>query len=162
MTREETVILLESLAEILNYPLDRHPDQIRIWCRLLAPYPRPAVESVVDAYVLTHVFWPKPAEILGPLHADAGSELDQAWHQVQAQIRAVGRYGRPSFTDTATLEAVHTLGWTTLCDGAPDVVRSQFFRIYPSIRDRLRAQEIGQTLRHGPSLPDPSPPQGLP
>ena len=156
MTREDTVVLLESLAEILNYPLDRHPDQIRIWCRLLAPYPRSLVEPVVDAYVLTHVFWPKPAEILGPLHADVSAELDQAWGQVQAQIRAVGRYGHPTFTDAATAEAVHTLGWTTLCDGTADVVRSQFFRIYPGIRDRLRAQAIVRQLRIPPALPDES------
>jgi hypothetical protein len=45
---------------------------------------------------------------------------DEAWAEVSAAVRAVGRYRAPEFSHPAVGAAVELIGWTTICDSQDD------------------------------------------
>lgn len=67
----------------------------------------------------------------------------QAWEEVQQQIREVGSFGRPTFSDDETSgfirSAVGVIGWRNLCQSTnQDTVRAHFLRMYEERRVKVQ------------------------
>jgi hypothetical protein len=68
-------------------------------------------------------------------------DLDQAWGEVTAAIRAGGARVRPEFSHPAIAETVTAIGWSSLCGSEnQDVARGQFARMYETARRRVMSE----------------------
>jgi len=148
MTADETFRLLELLAVNYHRELSQEPDMVALWTIALASYPADAVRQAAIEYMTSERgrWWPTLADVLSPLHHQAASDVDQAWGAVVQQVRAVGRYGTPTFADPAVREAVQALGWSAICDAKPDAIRQQFFQAYREIQTRRRGHAAAAPL----------------
>jgi hypothetical protein len=81
---------------------------------------------------------------------DATPDAELAWAEVQKQIKAVGWWGKPEFSDPAILEAVNAVGgWEAVCACERDQVtflRSQFARQYGALRKRVETTALREAL----------------
>ena len=68
--------------------------------------------------------------------------IDQAWTEVQTQIRRFGYQHPPDWSHDAIERAVAAFGWRELClTDNQDAARAHFFRLYQSIVDRIERDE---------------------
>lgn len=73
---------------------------------------------------------------------------EEAWLEVINEIRGIGSYGSPHFSNNLISKAVNAIGWRELClSDNPVADRAHFFRIYESYRvreieDNLQLPEI--------------------
>jgi hypothetical protein len=77
----------------------------------------------------------------------------EAWGDVGSEIRRVGAYGEPQFTDPVAAECVRLMGWRNLCLGTNDAAdRARFVELYDGLAVRARADQVaGEAL----ALPKP-------
>lgn len=103
-------------------------------------------QLAVDRLTKTSRFLPTIAEIRsvaveiqhGPKRLGA-----EAWGDVLAEIRRVGVYGLPSFTDPATGEAVRLMTWRGLCLGVNEAAdRAKFVDLYDGLQERARGDAV--------------------
>jgi hypothetical protein len=105
------------------------------------------VEVAIARAIQTETFCPVPATLRNILGANAATEPDPeaAWGEVQNQIRIMGYYRAPRFTDPAIAEAVQIMGWQTLCtaDLADEPAnRKHFWDVYRSCKRRENQQAV--------------------
>lgn len=142
------------------YPKEPMPEALMdLYTAVFGPWPVAAVRHAVLAHIATSPFFPKVSDLLGQLTAGETLDGDQAWAQVQSEIRRVGIYDRPTFADPVVGGVVRTIGWTALCTStAPDVVRGQFQALYAQAQKRAQAHAASQPVLqaladHGLALP---------
>lgn len=131
---------------------------------MLADLTRDAVKRACARLIATSRFLPTVAEIRSTVtEFEHGAKRfgGEAWGDVIGEIRRVGSYGEPKFSDPLTAEAVRLMGWRYLClseNDAPD--RARFIDVYEGIQERIRRDAAaGKTL----ALPTPksNPVRGL-
>lgn len=67
----------------------------------------------------------------------------EAWGDVGDEVRRVGAYGLPRFTDPIVAEAVRVIGWRTICLGDNDVSdRARFIDVYEGLQQRARTDIV--------------------
>jgi len=124
--------------------------------RQLADLDYAAAQAAIERLLNTCRFLPTIAEIreaatemtLGPRRLGG-----EAWGDVNAEVRRVGRYGLPSFEDPLTAEAVRQMGWLSLCDSTNEVAdRARFVELYDGLAARQRRDQVA-----GPALALPAP-----
>jgi hypothetical protein len=82
--------------------------------------------------------------------ADASPDAELAWAEVQKQVKAIGNWGRPEFSDPAILRAVNAVGgWEVVC--ATEIsdlgtLRAQFRRQYEAARKDAERLAIREAL----------------
>jgi len=95
---------------------------------------------------------PRFAPGLGAIRAKAleveTPDMDQAWQEVQDNIRRVGikavYYGAGlSWSSPAIAAAVEAMGWKALCESENEVAdRAHFFKVYERCVERVRRQAV--------------------
>lgn len=114
---------------------------VAVYLRLLADIPPAELQVIVDQCLVECKFLPTVAELrerhrtLTATHSQLTAA--EAWGLVMGELRRVGSYGAPSFTDARTAQVVRTMGWRELCiSEQPGVDRAQFMRMYDQLTTR--------------------------
>lgn len=114
---------------------------VAIYIRLLADIPASDLQTIVDQCLAECKFLPTVAE-LRERHRSLTVNYNQltaaeAWGLVLSEIRRIGSYGSPQFTDGKTSQVVKMMGWRELCASEqPGVDRAQFMRMYEQLAGR--------------------------
>lgn len=110
--------------------------------------------GAVMKLIATSRFLPTIAEIrsaaaeqtLGPVRSGA-----DAWLDVVSEIRRIGQYSAPVFTDALVESLVRRWGWNTLCVTGTDADRARFIEAYDALARQARTIEVtGRALSPAP------------
>ena len=136
MTQADTVELFGLLAAA--YPKEPITEaQVALYAALLESYPVDQVREAVLRHIQQSPWFPRISEILDQITAPDQRDPDQAWAEVQQQIRTVGYYRQPTWSQPAIAQAVEALGWTNLCRSTnPEADRAHFLRFYTIAQKR--------------------------
>ena len=88
-----------------------------MYMRLLSDIPADELQTIVDQAVATMKFLPTIAELRDMyhgLHHVGRLTYGEAWELVQKEIRRVGSYSKPQFSDETTARVVAAMGWKEL------------------------------------------------
>ena len=111
-----------------------------VYVKYLADIPVEELRTVIGQAIATCKFPPTVAEIRETWHglSHVGRlTYGEAWELVQKEIRRIGSYGKPRFSDETTARVVAAMGWKELCmseDQGRD--RAQFRDMYNAIVNR--------------------------
>lgn len=111
-----------------------------VYVKYLADIPVDELRTVIGQAIATCKFPPTVAEIRETWHglSRVGRlTYGEAWELVQKEIRRVGSYSKPQFSDETTARVVAAMGWKELCmseDQGRD--RAQFRDMYNAIVNR--------------------------
>jgi hypothetical protein len=136
-------ILNQMFSAYPNTPISE--EGIVVYVRLLQDIPTADLQTVVDQAIATFKFPPTIAEIRdmyhGLQHVDQLS-WTEAWETVQKEIRRIGSWGVPQFTDSLTTRVVQAMGWKTLCaSDNPGTDRAQFRDMYVALAGRQTGEQ---------------------
>ena len=160
MNDMETVAVLAIITNC--YPQWNPPMvTLELYSRAMNDLDFDTVNKVVEKYVMNNKFPPTIADIREGSAALLGftpSLASDAWEEVQEQIREVGLYGVPTFSDDETTGAIRrtmkTIGWRNLCMSTnQDTLRAHFLKVHNERRPAMQ-QEIlsSRGLRSGSPL----------
>lgn len=113
-----------------------------VYIRLLADIPPGDLQATVDQCIAECKFLPTVAEIRERYHALTRTmgqlTASDAWGQVKAEIRRIGSWGVPEFSDPIIAKVVRNMGWNELCmsESPEGVDRAQFERAYNETLNR--------------------------
>ncbi len=111
-----------------------------VYAKHLADIPVEELKTVIAQAIGTCRFPPTVAEIRDTWHglSHVGRlTYGEAWELVQKEIRRVGSYSKPQFSDETTARVVAAMGWKELCmseDQGRD--RAQFRDMYNALVGR--------------------------
>lgn len=160
MNPSESAKLVAMVLGAFPNAIPRDPEMARktaeVYKRMLLDLDFEVAERAVARLIATSKFMPTIAEIRSAsIDVQRGARRlgGEAWGDVNAEVRRVGRYGSPEFTDPLTAEAVRQLGWLNLCDSTNDVAdRARFVELYDGLAARARQDQVA-----GPALALPDP-----
>lgn len=155
MTKADAAELVAILADA--FPSARVTERTcQVYEAMLVDLDQSTAQRAVARLVATSKFLPTIAEIRaavvdgqhGPRRLGA-----EAYGDVLAEIRRVGTYDLPTFSDPLVAECVRQMGWEALCRGTNDAAdRARFVELYDGLSVRARADEVA-----GASLALPPP-----
>lgn len=155
-TGEEILIIFNMLQANYHYALkDMVAAQISdlqiLWCELLKDLDGELLRAAALQHVATSKWFPSVAElreaaadIVNPDHRLTAME---AWGEVVSQIRSIGSYGRPQFSNPIIRRMVSDMGWANLCASEMPVAdRARFIDGYQAlvIRAKHETMELPQ------------------
>jgi hypothetical protein len=140
MTIDETRQLFELLSGM--YPtLKVEKNTIKGYHLMLADVPLPVMLAALPAVLSEHpTFCPTAPQLRNAVMASAVDALPtaaEAWEQVEAEIRRVGSWGRPRFSDPLVARAVTAIGWQEICLTELEqmgTLRAQFRDLFQAFR----------------------------
>lgn len=136
-----------TLAVAYNKTIDKN--LIKIYCEMLNDLPLKGFNRACKDCIATGKFFPTIAEIReranqynDKLQGIPTSE--EAWEEVQDQIRKVGSYGKPTFSHKLVRRALDTVGgWEHVCvEASIDIIRSQYIKIYDGMLKTRKENEM--------------------
>lgn len=118
MNRQETMQLLSMLGSVWSTePIT--DEKITVYHAIFERFPFERVKDAGITYMTRGKFFPKPADLLELIAADAvpAISVGEAMQLVQKQINRHGYDGfdRVAFDDPAIMEAVKAIGWRRIC-----------------------------------------------
>jgi hypothetical protein len=144
MNADNTLTVLKQLfACYPNTEVNKHATLMYV--RLLQDIDPADLQTVVDQAVATCKFLPTIAELRDmyhTLHHVGRLTYGEAWELVQKEIRRIGSYSKPQFSDETTARVVAAMGWKELCmseDQGRD--RAQFRDMYNALVTRSDTTE---------------------
>ena len=145
MKSSEAIRLMDRLAA--TYPkTEIKPETIQVYGEMLAELDYEQVCEAVKRISISSKWFPSIAEIREEVLAvpDDGRE-DEAWAEVLAVVRRVGRDRIPEFSTVAITRAVHAVGWQAICNSTLiGVERAHFTKIYKSaLAEEKRKRLLG-------------------
>lgn len=155
-TADEILTVFNMLKANYHYALrnmaaEQISDLQVLWCELLRDMPSELLRAAALQHASTSKWFPTVAElreaaadISSPDHRMTAME---AWGEVSRQIRTVGSYGRPEFSNEVVRRLVDDMGWGNLCASEmPGADRARFIDAYNALvtRDRREAMELPQ------------------
>jgi hypothetical protein len=154
VTRAEWAVVVETINE--RWPdRPRKADWAAAWWPTVAGVEFGAAMAALEVYGREGNGFPPDggqiARLAGEVTDPDGWE--QAWGEVQRQVRRVGYLATPVFDDPALAAAVESFGWRSLCWVEEDQIgtaRAQLRDIYRSARQRIRRREALESLPPGP------------
>lgn len=165
MTPSEALELIADLRD--SFPGQRFPvESVKAYARAVADLPidvgRAAIaELVAESERLPTIAQIRRRAVLVQQPArDRGKSWDQAWADVIAAIRKLGRYRQPKFGDPRTAAAVRAMDWQTLCSVQErdlPTVRAQFRQAWEHAADREMHHAVTESLPALPALPSGTP-----
>jgi hypothetical protein len=128
------------------------PETVRVYAHDLADLPPSACALAVKTLRQTSRFLPSIAEVRQATAEITGGHLpdgDEAWGEVQRQIKQTGYYGKPRFSHPAIAATVRAMGWQELCASENQVAdRAHFLTLYGTARRRLeRERQVDPEVR---------------
>ena len=141
MTRQDSVELFVLLGAA--YPREPITEaQIGLYEAFLAPYAFDTVRNAVLRHIAQSPWFPRISDLLALIAEPDTVSADQAWAEVQRQIRSVGVYGTPQWSHPAIAAAVTALGWEAVCRSTnPEADRAHFLRFFDTA---VRRQRLAQ------------------
>jgi hypothetical protein len=137
----------------MSFPSSQfNEDNARAYEKLLSPFEFEPTLRAVELLAQTQKFLPAISEIRGAtidLERGARRSGAEAWGDVVDEIRRVGAYREPKFSDELTAYAVERCGWRNLClEGSNDAAdRARFIEVYEAASERKqRAEKSGLAL----------------
>ena len=123
------------------YPnVEASKQTLAMYFRLLQDIPADELQTIVDQAVATCKFLPTIAELRDMRHSlNNVTRLTwtDSWDLVQKEIRRIGSYGKPVFSDALTAQVVASMGWRYLCmSEQPQIDRAQFRDMYNALLQR--------------------------
>jgi len=150
MAQRESIEIFALLAAA--YPKEPMTEpQVALYDACLAAYPPAEIRRAVLIHIQQSPWFPKISDLVALLVEGDTVDADEAWAEVQRQIRTVGYYGQPTWSHPAIAQTVHTLGWDRLCSSTnPEMDRAHFLRFYASAVHRVhhQRQRIGLGSMH--------------
>lgn len=153
MTKTEIAKLLAIATA--NWPNMQERDMTptaAVWEMMLSDMTYETAQRALVKVMTTAKFFPTIAEIREAAMATSGNQLpsaEEAWNEVESEIRRVGSYGEPKFSNAVITKAVDSLGgWVRLCrsEEPPGVERAHFVRFYTSFAARENERQNCATL----------------
>lgn len=149
MASEETVLKMFALLHA-NWPTEVVPDErIDLYARMLGDLSDEMLEAATLHVIGSTPFSPKVADIRKAAYEIYQQEMGlptagEAWGEVMQQIRRVGSYGRPEFSQEIIGAAVKAMGgWVMLCRSEePMADRAHFFRVYDALAERKMRSDV--------------------
>lgn len=144
MTHEETLKIMALLTAA--YPqANIEEETIQIYIKFLLDLPCEAGQAAALELIASSRWFPAVAELRqAAVEAMPENQIPgpgEAWGEVVGQLRAVGWYGRPSFSHPAITKAVKAMGWRELCMSENVVAdRAHFLRIYENYQERAKKE----------------------
>lgn len=140
MTSEQATKIITMLAAAYPNQALTTPT-MQVYTQLLADLAYEQAQAAVIKHIATNKFFPSIAEIrkaaldvsIDSLPSPAG-----AWSETQDQIRLIGSYGTPSFSNPLIAKTVSAMGgWVDLCrsEEPTGVIRAHFLRIYEGLQE---------------------------
>lgn len=152
-----------ALALLVNaFPRDAiEPRTVKVYCEMLADIPPAELYAACVKLAQSGKYFPTIAAIREAWAlAKTGPKRSgfDAWSDVIAEVRRIGWYGSPEFSDPVTSAAVAMIGWKEICmseNVAAD--RAHFAKAYESMAARnLEAVQLGKAGMR-PELPPARP-----
>jgi hypothetical protein len=155
-TAEEILKVFALLRANYHYALkDMTAEQISdlqvLWCELLRDVDGGLLRAAALQHASTSKWFPTVAElreaaadIVSPDHRMTAME---AWGEVARQIREIGSYGKPEFSNPLIRRLVTDMGWLNLCvSGMPGADRARFIEGYNALmlREKRETMELPQ------------------
>ena len=155
-TTDEILTIFNILKANYHYALkDMTAEQISdlqvLWCELLKDVDGVLLRAAALQHVANSKWFPTVAElrqaaadIASPNHRMTAME---AWGEVSRQIRSIGSYGRPEFSNPLIDRLVDDIGWLNLCHSEmPGADRARFIDGYNALltRERREVMELPQ------------------
>lgn len=138
----------EEMAKIMTTLSAAYPRQpitpatMQVYSQMLSDLDYKQVQAAVIKHIATNSFFPSIAEIRQAV-LDVGVDRlpspSEAWLEVQKQIRDVGSYRTPNFSNSLIEKTVSAMGgWVDLCrsEEPVGVERAHFLRIYEALMNR--------------------------
>ena len=118
---------------------------VAVYLRLLRDIQPDDLQVAVDQAIATCKFMPTVAELRDTLHGlTAIGQLSwgEAWEDVQKEMRRIGSYGGPAFSNELTAAVVRSMGWKVLCASEnPQTDRAQFRDMYNALAARRDSEQ---------------------
>jgi len=155
-TTDEILKIFFLLKANYHYALkDMTAEQISdlqvLWCELLKDMDGGLLRAAALQHVATSKWFPTVAElreaatdIASPDHRMTAME---AWGEVAHQVRDIGSYGKPEFSNPLIRRLVDDMGWLNLCHSEmPGADRARFIEGYKALvsRERQETMELPQ------------------
>jgi hypothetical protein len=123
-------------------------ERIKIWARMIADLDYRATKTAVLAWVRSERWPPTIAEIRGLVTVDDYHvpDVDRAWSEVMNNVRGVGSWGEPRWSDPIVGEVVAALrgSWQALCENLVEdevmAERAHFLRLYEVAAGRKKRE----------------------
>ena len=131
---EMEFVLSQLFSAYANAKIDE--GTVAVYMRLLSDIPPTELQTVVDQCIAECKFLPTVAEIRERYHALTRTlghlTATDAWGMVKDEIRRIGSWGAPEFSDPTVAHVVKRMGWRELClsESPEGVDRAQFERMY--------------------------------
>lgn len=157
-TNETILTIFNMLKANYHYALrDMTEGQVSdlemLWCELLRDVDGGLLRAAALWHASTSKWFPTVAElreaaadIASPDHRMTAME---AWGEVARQIRLVGSYGKPEFSNPMVRRLVDDMGWLNLCHSdMPGADRARFIEAYKALvaRERRETMELPQVV----------------
>ena len=138
MTDETFAAMMDKLQIAYNKNLS--PETWEIYNEMMADIPDELGLRAAMKCMAENKFMPTIAE-LRHAAAEIGTAgilpAEVAWEEVAKQIRYVGNYGSPKFSQPLIAKVVEMMGWRNLCfSEQPAIDRAQFIKYYNTYRER--------------------------
>jgi hypothetical protein len=155
-TNDEILTVFNMLKANYHYATkDMTAEQISdlevLWCELLKDVDGALLRASALQHVANSKWFPTVAElrqaaadIASPNHRMTAME---AWGEVSRQVRDVGSYGKPQFSNPLIRRLVDDIGWLDLCHSEmPGADRARFIDGYKALvsRERQETMELPQ------------------
>lgn len=143
-TEEIELLVMRAMACSARVPPCPPAAVVASWERLLGHRDASTLDLALDRIFAAEDRWPTPRRILAELarmDGEAPPSPAEAWAEVVAQMRRVGRYGQPAWSHEAVGRAAVALygSWQALCERSEDELafdRAHFLRFYVAFCDR--------------------------
>ena len=146
-TSEQVMSVMAIIAAA--YPgAEPQVETIKLYIALLANIPAQNLEQAALLHISRSPFFPTIAELLDASRdvrsmAEHTPLAAEAWGEVAEQIRKTGHSGKPQFSHPLVEQAVHCLGWRTLClSDNPVADRAHFIKNYDTLLKREKNQHL--------------------
>lgn len=137
MNRAQSLELVNALAQA--YPRDAwSPERVELWASLVLDLDYERGKAAVLRWILAEKWPPTIAEIRELAISGERNLADAGWQEVCSEIRRVGSWGAPAWSDPLVAEAVEMVGgWIALCMSEnPGMDRARFIAAYERLAIR--------------------------
>lgn len=143
MKHSEAAFLLARLkAAFLNTEMDEK--SFEEYCNELIALDYDIAKEAVKVLVMTCKFFPRVSEIVAEVEAIKFGTVEQQWGALVEQVRGVGFYRQPKFSNPLIDQAVSLIGWDKLCHSTnPEALKAEFVKAFEALqRDEYRQRAV--------------------
>ena len=131
-------------------------ERMAMYVKKLKDIPADVLDKACDKAVMESRYLPSIAELVQSAQSIAeqisgtGSpSWEEAWKQIEKEMRNTFVYGKPQFTHKEIADAVNAFGWEELCSVLTKdlpIVRAQLRDMYKSICERKKTQRMNSYI----------------